>query len=465
MKSDRLIPSKILTLTLGLSLLLTLSFDNVFAGDPDDGNNQTPPAELNLEDQWNVHYNYARSLYLENIDKAIEEAVHSKVIAIELRDVELIGKSHWLTGWLYRRKGDLVNAFNYYLGARKAYLRLEDWDKVEQLEENLGSVALDNRSYKTAIKRWSDRLETAKKLDERRVASAHFDLGLAYKHDQQYLKAFGHFVNARSIYKVYYQPNNSTELARVFNEIGIIYKEAFRERDSWVDSALINYNRALEMDNGSTMQSIVANNKGNVFRLLNNYPKAVDQYMKAINMFDHTRNERMLMSHLTNTGHTYYLMDQPDSSMIYLTKAINLEYGGVINNHSDLSRMLEIDMSDFLIQAVQLMDSLQTKYPRYISEVNYLAVLETVSKIKMNIALLESRDNADLIELASEEMEAEMRKELFWTNIKFWGSLLFALIVASIFTYRLIRWYLLKRAVQREYDQSRRDAEGLMRNL
>lgn len=465
MTHDRNTSSKYLLITLGLSFLLTLSFDNVLAGNFDDGGDRTSSPEQSLSDQWQAHYDNARSLYASDIDQAIAAANHAREIAMELKDVELIGRSHWMAGWLYVLKSDLVNSFNYYLGARKAFLRLEDWDKVEQIEENLGSIAMDNRSYSTAIKRWEDRLETAQKLDERRVASAHFDLGLAYKQDGQFTQALSHFTHARTLYKLYYKSKDSTELARVFNEIGILYESAFTEKSDWVDSAMINYHRALVMDRSLTMQSMVANNRGNVYREEKQYRKAINQYMKAMAMDIKTGNDRLLMSHLTNAGHAYYLMNKPDSSLMYLTRAIDLEYGGINNNHSDLSQMLEIDMSDYLIQAVQLVDSLQMKYPQYVSNVNYLTILETVSKIKMNMALLESRDNADLIELASKEMEIEMREELFWSDVKFWSSLLFGLIAASLLTHKLIRWYQLKRAAQSEYDRSKRDTKELISEL
>ena len=73
-----------------------------------------------------------------------------------------------------------------------------------------------------------------------------------------------------------------------------------------------------------------------------------------------------------------------------------------------------------------------------------------VSKLKMNINLLDSQHNEDLIELASAEAEAEIERALLWAMIKLWGAISFGLVIFGFLTYKLISWYLIKQAITKE---------------
>ena len=306
-----------------LTLILTLSFDNAtFAED------QLITLDDDVEiskDNFFYYKDLAISTYNNDLDNSIELSIIAGKIALKLKDVELVGQAHWTTGWLYRKKGDLVNAFNFYAGARKAYFKLENWDKVEKLEENLGGVAFDSRSFKIAIYRLQKRLETAQKLDEERLADAHYDLGLAMKEDGQIEQAFRHQLSALKYYRLHYKPEFNDPISNVYNELGLLYLRSIDEENTFYgDSARFNFNRALEINQSNLMTAMVYHNKGVSYHKQRELSQAVDNYQRALEMHKEANRKRLLMSSLVSIGEAYYDLNKLDSSIRYLPQMFNL---------------------------------------------------------------------------------------------------------------------------------------------
>lgn len=444
-----------------LTLILTLSFDNAtFAED------QLITLDDDVEiskDNFFYYKDLAISTYNNDLDNSIELSIIAGKIALKLKDVELVGQAHWTTGWLYRKKGDLVNAFNFYAGARKAYFKLENWDKVEKLEENLGGVAFDSRSFKIAIYRLQKRLETAQKLDEERLADAHYDLGLAMKEDGQIEQAFRHQLSALKYYRLHYKPEFNDPISNVYNELGLLYLRSIDEENTFYgDSARFNFNRALEINQSNLMTAMVYHNKGVSYHKQRELSQAVDNYQRALEMHKEANRKRLLMSSLVSIGEAYYDLNKLDSSIRYLSQAVQLETNTLQQNDYVIRNELEFDMTEELLQAVSMIEKIKSEHPSIVSESNSWIVIETQGNLQLKKALLEKLNNTEFIELADDEMKAELEDKLFWANFKKWVGLVFSILFCLALVFKLRQWYLTKRSIAREVkDQAKRTEQIL----
>lgn len=451
MRSFRPISSTILLRSITLYLLFTLSIDNSFANDSAS------------KTQWDQHYSNARSQYIDDIDGAISEALKAEEIGFELKDVTLIGKSQWMAGWLYRRKGDLVNAFNYYLGAKKSFARLKDWEKVEQLEENLGSVALDSRSYDVAIARWNERLTTAKRLGRKREAFANYDLGLAHYYNKDYDVAMDYLLRAKAIFfNGYYESDDNTDVARLLNLIGLIYsKDIDGEIGASYDSAKFYFNEALSFDSNSLMQAMINNNLGLINLKAKVYDKSEDHYLRAAELNLANNNLRYLITNYVALGELYAATNKLEQSLDYIVMVFDLDYNTVAQNDRDLNRALESDMTDYILRAVSLLDSIKVSDPVFLAKNNDV-VLDAFKKLTLSVSQLEDKNTSDLIAVAYSDYEREMREEIFWAAVKFWIVLIVGITIALLFIYIMVRRRLLMREVARKINEQRRAAEEIV---
>lgn len=429
-----------------LSLLISLSVDNVFS--------KTLEGSSPLQDLFDLQYEMAFRLYGDSLSQAIVHAQEAATIALQMKNVEALGKANWMCGWLFRRQGDLANAFNYYLGARDAYARLKNHNKVEQLEENLGSVAFDNGSFKTALKLLTKRLNTAKKLDSKRVAAAHFDISLAHKKIGQLDSANIHLLRSRILYEREYRREDSTALARVFNELGIIQFQLGKDLNQAVrfDSARLYYKRASEMDGTRLMTAMASNNIGKTFLEQEAYNLATDHLRKALALNVKAGNKRLQVSNLINLGKVYYHLNLNDSSTQLFNRSIELNIGfdDPFQNHRDLSRALEINQNFDLYVAHLYLDSLHERDPSLLVNNSPTKRLLRFNQMVATESLFTVKENQSVIDLSYEKYEEEHQQDKLIANIKIYGLLIFTLILALMLVYRVIKWLRLRKSVKDE---------------
>ena len=137
----------------------------------------------------------------------------------------------------------------------------------------------------------------------------------------------------------------------------------------------------------------------------------------------------------------------------YLSEAIYLEYNNPIDNNQTFNDKLVFDMTDELIKAVVIIDSIQSEYALKVTESNSLKLMETVSKLKMNMLLLDKVHTADLIELADQQMRAELKEALFWAVQK-WVGLVASILIGGLLIFKLTQWSLRKKAISQSVKEA-----------
>lgn len=420
------------------------------------------------EESFDHYYDLAISTYKEDINQSIAYSLEAAEIAFAKKDVELVGRAHWVTGWLYRKKGDLVNAWNYYYGARKAYLRLKDWESVELLEENLGSVALDNKAYHLAIYRWEKRLDIAEKVSPERVAATHYDLGLAKKKHGMIVEAVQHQLEALKYYSLNYEADYAKKLARVHNEIGLLYLMLTGDATQYhADSAKNHFKKVLELDDSNLMTAMIHHNNGLADHYKSQYAAALVNYQKACSMHRLANRNRLLQSSLISIGGLYFDIQEPDSSMFYLSKGIDLELdemGGVLSNDFVIRNELEYDFSDDFFRAVKLVDSIQAMHPRFLAESHYNDVIQKVAKIKLSTSFMEQMQSNALMELNDEEMKEESAQKQREADTRNLIVLVAVLLTAMLAGYKFFQTYQRKKAVNQSIRAQQRRSKRLFKD-
>ena len=141
---------------------------------------------------------------------------------------------------------------------------------------------------------------------------------------------------------------------------------------------------------------------------------------------------------------------------------IQLETNTLQQNDYVIRNELEFDMTEELLQAVSMIEKIKSEHPSIVSESNSWIVIETQGNLQLKKALLEKLNNTEFIELADDEMKAELEDKLFWANFKKWVGLVFSILFCLALVFKLRQWYLTKRSIAREVkDQAKRTEQIL----
>ncbi len=123
---------------------------------------------------------------------------------------------------------------------------------------------------------------------------------------------------------------------KVLGEIYLGYGLYFFSKN-FFDKALLNFNRALSIFESTNQKRYIIstlNNIANVYKETKNYTKAIDLYKKGLQLnkkINSTKNDEI---RLTNIASCYFLLDDFDTSLQFLNKA--LEIKNLNNSHKAL---------------------------------------------------------------------------------------------------------------------------------
>lgn len=263
--------------------------------------------------------------------------------------------------------------------AHSYLLKAKDKSKSDGLTEKiLMNIAIVKRvqgEYRESIRLSDEALKNTK--SEQIKASAHNNLGAAYKGIGENEKAIKHYLSALSIYE---KTNNLKDAAIVENNIGLLYQalEDFDKAKEYHESALNYFSSVKDLEGISksyNMLGIVLANQEDLEGALNFFRKSYD--------IEKQLSSKVGISEtINNIGGIYFYMGQLDSALVYYEKSLqitreNNDYSGLADGFNNLAAVY-MNAEDFKNARLYLDSSLY--YSQKYNYANaYLISLETYS--------------------------------------------------------------------------------------
>ncbi|MGV3697476.1 tetratricopeptide repeat-containing sensor histidine kinase [Flavobacterium sp.] len=148
------------------------------------------------------------------------------------------------------------------------------------------------------------------------LARAYGSIGIVFSEQSSYAKALQYELKALKIYE---ETNNLEKCARLYNNIGIVYKA--QDDDFKALSYFLKCLRIQEKIGDKTV-GITTTNIGNIYLHQKNYPKALEYYHKAQQLFAKYPNPRGLGELYNNLGLYHKQKDNPAEALKFFDKAI-----------------------------------------------------------------------------------------------------------------------------------------------
>lgn len=192
-----------------------------------------------------------------------------------------------------------------------------------QAYSTLGVISDFQGNYPEALRHHFAAMAIREKTgDIKGMASTYNNIGIIYKNQ-------GNFQEALKCYnaciKLQEQSGDNAGLASTFNNIGNIHFYLRQDKD-----ALLNYEKALSYLNDDRNESAnIYNNIGNICESAGNYTNALDQFLKAVKIYERTGSKAGIAVTNINIGNNYVTQKKYNEAKQYLERSLmqSLELG------------------------------------------------------------------------------------------------------------------------------------------
>ena len=210
--------------------------------------------------------------------KAIGYTREALSLATDINDKRGMAASYNNLGVAYRSQGALDKALEYYITSMKAYETLDNKEGIATTKNNIATIYSIKGDYGQAMKYLEEsHAQFVQLKDEVRIVGSLNNLGNLHIDLQLYEKAMRYFSESYQL---------SAKLGQPFSD--------------------------------------PMNNMGNVFFRQGNYQRAIEHYMKALDVEKSSNNKLGMLNTLTNIGIAYTKAKQPLPAQQYLTEAEKL---------------------------------------------------------------------------------------------------------------------------------------------
>lgn len=375
------------------------------------------------------HYEFAREVYLKSPDKAREYGQQAMDYALEEGDLLIMGKAHFLLGYIYDYQEDVANAFHYYFGGIRIYRKLDDPIRVQKLYENLAYIAERKGVHTISEQLRRDRISLKESVDYRTQADMHFDLGLSLKHQGEITDGIGQQLQALGILERNPNLSDTTVYANIWLELGVLnYMQAkTAENNSFLDSALQCYERAIHFNGTDSIhRSKVRNNQGNVHRLLGQFDQS-KQYLFESLLLAGDQSKLKIHTYY-NLGRVYFSQNLMDSAIWAFTQSleINIDELDFVESHALALNHIELSKAPELYGAMAYLDTLGIKD----LEMRGQAMRHVYRMARERYEIINASNNSMIAQLYDQHRE-DLAKEEFRSLITDWTLRMLLLLACA----------------------------------
>jgi len=201
-----------------------------------------------------------RTVDLVKADSSAQEAFR---LSMNLGYISGQAESYNVLGLIYRNKGDLAKALEYYMLAMPLTKRLGNESQTAKVHGNIARIYMNQGKYPPAIENLLLAIATFEKLkDNKSLAAAEGSMGILYSRMGKSKEAIEYYRKAIALRTgLNDEVGIANDLENLGIEFGFIYKESKKQAD--FDTAMSYHHRSLAM-------SLVQDDKQGVAMILNN---------------------------------------------------------------------------------------------------------------------------------------------------------------------------------------------------
>ncbi len=226
-------------------------------------------------------------------------------------------------GYIYKQKGKIETALDYYNRALKMQKKVGDKSRMAQTLNNMGVIQQNQGKISSALESYYHALKLQEELnDSLGIASSYFNIGSLHYRLEDYDMALSYYQKALKVYKGL---GSKKGISNVYNNMGVLYKEK-----GDFTSALNFYKKCIKLKKeiGETPGLIDSYiNIGTMYSLLGDNKSAYDNYDQARLLSAETENANGLTTAYNHIAELKYEAGEimgEDGSYAYAQKSLNI---------------------------------------------------------------------------------------------------------------------------------------------
>jgi tetratricopeptide (TPR) repeat protein len=253
-------------------------------------------------------------------DSSLLLAQQSAEIARKINYTKGIGKADNMIGRYYLSKSDYNKALEYFTSAINFSMQVDDTLNIAIAYGNMGAANRGLGHYDKAISFYNKSLEIAKTINYRQgIAGSYSAIGVINKQEGNYEKALDAYFNALKIRE---ELKDKQGIADSYNNLGHIYLE----QENY-EKALSFFHQVLKIREEIGDKQGIGDYYGSLGLLeqkQKNYEKALEAFFNSVKIREEIGDKRANIFMYSNIGLTYLLLNQPEKTLPYLEKGLNI---------------------------------------------------------------------------------------------------------------------------------------------
>jgi tetratricopeptide (TPR) repeat protein len=314
--------------------------------------------------------------------KAIGYTREALNLATEIGDKKGMAASYNNLGVVYRNQGALDKALEYYITSMKKYEELDNKEGIATTKNNIANLYSVKKDYAQAMKYLEESYNLFIQLgDQNKIVGSLNNLGNLYSDLQLFEKATRYF----------------SEAYQLSEKMGTPYGDPI-------------------------------NNLGNIYYKQGNYQRAIEHYMKGMDIERNNNNRLGMLNTLTNIGIAYTQANQPKPALEYLNQAEML--ARELQAYSFLPAILK-NNSENLFKQNKIKDAYLTllEYDSIREKIYGEQSSSNIAKMEMAMDLHEKEKEFEILKKEDEIKSLELRNSRLFIVLSILGLLL---ILASV---------------------------------
>lgn len=281
--------------------------------------------ELTGEELGSTYYQLALELQDSFPDSALYYANQAELILLRNDPENLLPPLYKSKGRIYDHILVTDRSLTYYARAYDEFIKLENYREVGECALNMGNIYYELANFSEAYYYYMQSLNAYERLGDRTgIANMENNLGTVAHEMGKLAEAERHYLNAHEIYQ---EQGIVTDECKTLNNIGLI----LYDRQQY-DSSLLYFHEALDKLAEDTIESAVHqdilltvyNNIALSYTDMGEYNMALDFLRMGLDLAKRIDDQYIIGSVFTTVGSLFGLMNQQDSALYYLHRALRI---------------------------------------------------------------------------------------------------------------------------------------------